>query len=176
MAHFDDQDHMFMLEHNFDSLLDKLSKFDRKLAKQTQRIILREATREAVKSLKQATLSNWKPHTGDYKKSVKVNVRNSRYDKNTVYLTYGWSNKGIADRYRDRTKLSLIFRGKHIGLVIKPKPTTYIGIWNDLGTDGYDGRRGIKGKHVFRREWSAQQPKIVDYLNEAIFKLLQQIF
>lgn len=151
------------IESEFNKFLDKMSKFDQKLSLQTQKIILREVTKDAIKDLRLATRTTWKRRTGDAAKSVKQKVGNSKTYKGMAYLTYGWRNKGIPDRRK--------YSAKNYSDAIAPKPATYIGIWQDLGT-----QRGLKGKHVFRQQWEKHRPKIVDNLNKSIEELLKLSF
>lgn len=151
------------LEIAFDQFLDKMQKVDRRLSVQTQKILLREATKDAVKSLRVKTRTSWHKRTGDASKSIKAKVGTSSVDKNQAYVTWGWRNKGIPDR----RKYSI----KNYSDAIAPKPATYIGIWQDLGT-----QRGIKAKHIFRNEWNVQKPKISKTIQDAIEEILKLSF
>lgn len=135
-----------------------LAEVDRKLAGDTQKIILRNAIKNAVKSLRQETKTTWKKHTGNAVKSVGFRVKASKTRKGVYYATYGWRGKRKKRAEGDTRK----------GRVIAPPASQYIGIWNDLGT------KNINGKHVFNAEWLKQKNSIQKDITEAIQGIIKQ--
>lgn len=148
-------------ERMLDEFLRHMEKFDQKLSLQTQKIILRQSTKDAVKSLRSRTRATYAKRTGRAYKSVKQVVKNSSTRKGIAYTTYGWRNKGIKEIYTKRRNQDGTFRQR-------PKPATYIGIWNDLGT------KHIRGQHILSSEWRNHKEKIKKNIEDAITVILNE--
>lgn len=131
---------------------------DRKLSEQTAKIILRRTIRVANQELKNATRATWKKHTGDAVRSVTMKVKKSKTRPGSIYATYGWRGKRKKRAAGDTRK----------GRVIQPPPSTYIGIWNDLGT------KEITGKHIFQSQWNAQKDRIKKTITDSIQEIIKQ--
>lgn len=147
-------------ENMLTEFLKHMEKFDKKLSLQTQKIILRQATADAVKSLRARTRRAYHRRTGYAYKSVKQTTKNSQTRKGLAYTTYGWRNKNLKDIVTKR-------RNKDGSLRVKPKPATYIGIWNDLGT------KHIRGKNILSSEWRNHKERIKKNIEDAITVILR---
>ena len=147
------------MERLFDEFLQHMQQFDDRLNLQTQKIILRNATAPAVRSLRAATRRTWQKRTGRAWRSVKTTAKNSRSRPGVAYATYGWSNKGI------KPEVYITRKGRWRQ---RPKPATYIGIWGDLGT--------VKqtGKGIFRSEWQNQENAIRETVSRAIIRIMRE--
>ena len=147
------------VERLFEEFLEHMSKFDKRLSLQTQKIILRNAVAPAVRSLRGATRTAWPKRTGRAWRSVKTTTKNSRSRPGVAYATYGWSNKGI------KPEVYITRKGRWRQ---RPKPATYIGIWGDLGT--------VKqtGKGIFRSEWQNQENAIRETVSRAIIRVMRE--
>lgn len=147
------------LEKMFDEFLEHMSQFDRKLSLDTQKIMLRNAVKPAVVSLRAATRRTWPKKTGRAWRSVRTSTKNSKARPGLAYSTYGWSNKGIE-------KIEYYNRAGRLRQ--RPKPATYIGIWSDLGTV-HQPEKGI-----FRSEWQKEGKMIEKTLTEAIIRIMRE--
>lgn len=147
------------IERLFDEFLDHMSQFDKKLSLQTQKIILRNATAPAVRSLRAATRRTWQKRRGNAWRSIKTTTKNSKTRPGVAYTTYGWSNRGVNEALPENRKKNGTLR---------PKPATYIGIWGDLGT--------VKqtGKGIFRSEWQNQKSAIQETISRAIIRIMRE--
>lgn len=147
------------LERIFDDFLDRMEQFDKKTSAQTQRKILREAIAPAVQDLRKATRTEYTSRTGRGRRSVRTTVKASKKRPGIQYATYGWSNKGIQPIYYVNRKNRRRER---------PKPATYIGIWQDLGT------ASVQGHHIFEPQWAAHKKRIIDALTEKIQAIMKE--
>lgn len=148
-------------ERMLDDFLRRLGDVDKKLSLDTQKKILRDATAPAVRSLRSRTRSAFTKRTGRAAHSVKTSTKNSKTRPGLAFTTYGWRNKGIQPiKYINR-------KGR---LRERPKPATYIGIWQDLGT------QRIRGQHILEAEWAAQKTQIQNRITQAILQQIQSGF
>ena len=132
------------LERMFDDFLAAMEKFDKKTSAQTQRKILREAIAPAVRDLRKATRTEYTSRTGRSRRSVRTTVKASKKRPGIQYVNR-------KNRRRER-----------------PKPATYIGIWQDLGT------KSIQGHHIFEPQWAAHKKRIIDALTEKIQAIMKE--
>lgn len=145
-------------ERMLDDFLDRMSSVEKKLSMQTQKKILRDSTAEAVKSLRAKVRSTYKKHTGYAARSVRVRIRESKTQRGTVYATFGYRDKHLADIHNYKIKnLDGSYR-------VRPKPATYIGIWGDLGTSK------IRKRNVLTSEWNAHKERIKQKLEDYFLK------
>lgn len=147
-------------EKMLDDFLERMSNVDKKLSMQTQKKIVRNATAEAVRSLRRAVRMNYKKHTGYAYRSVRAKTAESKTQRGTVYTTFGYRDRHLPDIQNT----NIINRNGDYR--IKPKPATYIGIWGDKGTKKNSARE------VLSKEWNANKGKIKTKLEEAF----QEVF
>lgn len=166
-------------EKVFNSFLKKLKNVDKKLSVSVQKTILRNAVKGANSDLKARVAAEYsgartRAHdkkgnaharllTGDAVKSVKLKVGTFRTDRRTAYLTYGFRNKGIPDRY-----YWAAVGGVRKTNRIRPKPAQYVGIWNEYGTVH------IGGTALFRRAFAEKQGGIVRQLQRDLVTLINR--
>ena len=147
------------MERLFDEFLQHMQQFDDRLNLQTQKIILRNATAPAVRSLRAATRRTWQKRRGNAWRSVRTTTKNSKTRPGVAYTTYGWSNRGVNEELPENRKKNGTLR---------PKPATYIGIWGDLGTVKQT-RKGI-----FRSEWQNHENEIRETVSRAIIRIMRE--
>lgn len=149
-------------ETMLDDFLKRMQNVDKKLSVQTQKIVLKGSTEDAVKSLRNRTRTAFKRHTGYAARSVKQVTKESRVTKGVAYTTFGWRDKNLPDIHTKK------MRKDGTGFVIKPKPATYIGIWQDLGTIH------LKPRHILRDEWESHKKQIIRNIEQSIFEIIDK--
>ena len=154
------------IEKIFDDFLKRMENVDKKLSIQTQKIVLKGSTQQAVRSLRQRTRRAFKKHTGYARRSVKQVTKESQTLKGVAYTTFGWRDKGLPD-----IESTTLRKGYSDWYRIKPKPATYIGIWNDLGT----GKRNkLRARHILRDEWQSHKAEIINNLEKALIEIIDK--
>lgn len=152
------------IEKIFDDFLKRMENVDKKLSVQTQKIVLKGSTAAAVRSLRQRTRRAFKKRTGYARRSVKQVTKESKTLKGVAYTTFGWRDKGLPDI--ESTKLR---KGYTDWYVIKPKPATYIGIWQDLGT-----KNNLRARHILRDEWQSHKSEIIRDLEKSLLEIIDK--
>ena len=152
------------LERVFDDFLKRMENVEKKLSIQTQKIVLKGSTAAAVRSLRQRTRRAFKKRTGYAARSVKQVTKESKTVKGIAYTTFGWRDKGLKDIESKKLR-----KGYSDWYVIKPKPATYIGIWQDLGT-----KNNLRARHILRDEWQSHKSQIIQDLEKSLLEIIDK--